>query len=106
MTNHPNRSSASFRFIAFDMATGQSMAHADLMSEALALATRGKVVSPDSDFIEVLARGDGGLKVWTGGVQQTNPVPLHKARALYTTVFRGPGYFDIRPPVALAEAGA
>ena len=32
MTNHPNRSAANFRYIAFSTVTGQSLAHADTVA--------------------------------------------------------------------------
>lgn len=94
MTNHPNRSNASFRFIAFDMITGQSMAHAATAAEALAKAGAGS-----TDFTEVLDCGDNGRKVWTGGTEPTNPVPLSKARAAHRAVFRGAGYADSHNPL-------
>jgi hypothetical protein len=95
MVNHPNRSAASFRFIGFDMVTGQSIAHADTARGALALATE---CLPNADFIEVIDCGENGRTVWYGGVGETasNPAPLCKARTRYATVFRGVG--DIESP--------
>ncbi len=103
MVNHPNRGGASFQFIVFDMITGQPMAHAKTVGEALALATKHL---PDADFIEILDCGENGKKVWTGGSQPTNPVALYKARPLHCTVFRGAGYANSHnpfPAVPLAE---
>jgi hypothetical protein len=100
MVNHPNRSNASYRFIAFFMITLQPAAHAATAKDAMELASRDL---PDTDFIEVLDCGDNGRKIWTGGVQPANPVPLHKARALHTTVFRGAGYAESWPAIPLTE---
>lgn len=101
MTNHPNRSTASFRFVAFSTITGQPEAHAASASAALALASKDL---QNADFLEVLDCGENGRKVWTGGVIPTNPIPLHKARTGHTTVFRGAGYaesFNPLPAIAL-----
>ena len=104
MANHPNRSTASFRFIAFSTITGQPEAHAASASAALELASKHL---PDAAFLEVLDCGENGRKVWTGGVSPTNPVPLHKARAMHTTVFRGNGYAEsVNPLPAVASADA
>ena len=100
MVNHPNRGAGNFRFIAFFMITGQPQAYARTAEEALALATQHL---PNADFIEVLDCGDNGKKVWTGGSSPSNPVPLHKARPLHRTAFRGSGYAERFPPIALAE---
>lgn len=100
MTNHPNRSSASFRFIAFSMIHQSSVAHATTAAEALRLATERL---PDTRFIEILDCGANGRKVWTGGGDPANPVPLYKARHLHQTVFRGDGYADDHAPIALAQ---
>lgn len=85
MTNHPNRSTASFRFIAFSTVTGQSLFRA-----ASAEAARDGAVEShrldNADFIEVIDCGDGGRKVWN------EAVPVHKARARNRVVFRGGGH--------------
>ncbi|MEJ0046987.1 MAG: hypothetical protein WDN04_13365 [Rhodospirillales bacterium] len=104
MTNHPNRSNADFRFIAFSTVTGTSQAHAASARVALALAAEGL---SDTDFLEVLDCEENGRKVWTGGTTPRNPIPLHKARALHSTVFRGAGYAehptDAFPAIALTD---
>jgi hypothetical protein len=88
-----------FRYIAFFMITGFTEAHAATPEAAKDLAARHL---PNADFIEVLDCGANGLKVWTGGVEPANPVPLHRARARHTTVYRGAGYAPARPAVALS----
>lgn len=102
MTNHPNRSNATFRFIAFSLITQQPVAHAATAAEAVKLATAD---ARDADYIEVLACGENGRKIWTGGVSPVTPVPLYKARALHHTMFRGAGYaegYNPLPAIALA----
>ena len=96
MTNHPNRSNTSFRFIAFDTISGQSRAHAATAQEALALASVGL---PDAAFLEVLDCGDGGRVVWNGAGL------LRFARLAHSTVFHGDGYaasHNPLPAIALA----
>lgn len=96
----PNRGNASYRFIAFDMITGQSMSHAE--TARLALQKAG---GDSTDFTEVLDCAENGRKVWTGGIQPTNPVPLHMARKLHRTVFRGSGYAKSYNPLPAVELG-
>ena len=88
MTNHPNRSSANFRFIAFSTVTGQSLAHAATVEKAISLAVNGQKL-PNADFLEVLDCAENGRKVWSGGATPSNPVLLTTARRLHPTVFRG-----------------
>jgi len=89
MTNHPNRNPTAARFVAFSTITGTPEAYAATAALALAKAIRNL---PNADFIEVLDCGENGRKIWSGGVEPPNPVPLHKARELHPTVFRGTGY--------------
>jgi len=87
-----------FRYIAFFMVTGFTEAHAATPRAALDAAVRHL---PNGDFIEVLDCGADGFKIWMGGVLPANPVPLHRARKLHPTVYRGAGYAPARPAVPL-----
>lgn len=82
MTNHPNRSAANFRFIAFSTITGQSLAHAATVEKALSLALAVHKL-PNADFLEILDCEANGRKVWSSGVTPENPVLLAKARQLH-----------------------
>ena len=97
MTNHPNRSTRPFRFIAFTTIGGNSLAHAASAREAIDIAVSGHRLA-DTDFLECLDCGSAGRKVWDF------EVPLYEARRLNRTVFRGAGYAHMEP-VALAEEG-
>lgn len=90
---------ANYRFIAFDMITGQSMRHAATAAKALALG-----FYRSTDYTEILDCGESGWNVWTGGVQPTNPLPLFKARELYPTVFRGGDFSEALPAVWLQSS--
>lgn len=93
MVNHPNRSTRAFHFIAFNMVSQNSLAHADSPAVALELAT--EMLRGDTDFVEVLDCGTAGRKAWQAGAF------LHRVRDGNRTVFRGTGYAPIWPFVEM-----
>ena len=94
MTNHPKRSSVSYRFIAFSTITGQSLQRAATAADVLAEAIRFNRLD-DGSFVEVLDCGDDGRKIWNAGV------PVEKARKLHRAVYRGGGYAE--PQAAVTD---
>lgn len=93
MANHPNRATQK-PFIAFSMVSYHSLAYANTAAEARDMAVKHNKLDDDA-FIEVLACGENGVKVWA------EALPLFKARAKNKTVFRGDGLAKDLPPVAL-----
>ncbi|MDA8232762.1 MAG: hypothetical protein M0006_15635 [Magnetospirillum sp.] len=93
MTNHPNRSTISFRFIAFSTVSGNSLFRAATAVEARDMAIKEHHLDDDA-YVEVLDCGENGRKVWDRGL------PLHQAREGHEVVFRGAGYPHL-PAIAL-----
>lgn len=93
MVNHPNRSTRGFHFIAFNMVSQNSLAHADTPQRALELAAG--MLRGDTSFLEVLDCGTAGRKLWD------HEVFLWKARPVNRTVFRGAGYAPEWEPVEM-----
>ncbi len=85
MVNHPNRSIAPYRFIAWSTITQAPVAHAATLEEALALAR----LHLHPDFTEVLACGNYGRAAWSDSRLADRPLRLFEARRIHPTAFAG-----------------